>query len=216
MAKSQVAERTRRRSASKMEQKAHTTTTTTTTNKTGSSKKKKKITAKNDFEEEILVLSSSDSPNDVESEGEEEEEEEEPKQVEDATEDEDLDEEADENVSKRQSNEKTDRKKRNKESVLYTFPMHRVNRMIKGETPDIRITQEAVFLINKASRRLLVNEGDLTFSQLYIYIYNTRRHHPNTNTKLGPAFSGEVQAMVEEGRVLQIIGKRNKDKEEIY
>ncbi|KAK2987763.1 hypothetical protein RJ640_016358 [Escallonia rubra] len=35
-----------------------------------------------------------------------------------------------------------------KESVLYTFPMHRVNRMIKGENPDIRITQEAVFLVN--------------------------------------------------------------------
>ncbi|KAK3043828.1 hypothetical protein RJ639_000527 [Escallonia herrerae] len=163
-----------------MEQKAHTTTTTT--NKTGSSKKK--ITAKNDVEEEIFVLSSSDSPNDVESEGgEEEEEEEEPKQVKDPTEDEDLDEEeeeADENVSKRQSSEKTDRKKRNKEkmeekkeSVLYTFPMQRVNRMIKGENPDIRITQEAVFLINKASEKFL----QLFCTEAYACSFLDKKNH---------------------------------------
>lgn len=40
-------------------------------------------------------------------------------------------------------------------SSLYRFPMHRVNRIIKSEDPNIRISQEAVFVINKASEKFL-------------------------------------------------------------
>lgn len=36
-------------------------------------------------------------------------------------------------------------------SVLYKIPMSRVSRIIKSEDPNIRITQEAIFIINKAS-----------------------------------------------------------------
>ncbi|KAK2987765.1 hypothetical protein RJ640_016360 [Escallonia rubra] len=199
-----------------MEQKAHTTTTT---NKTGSSKKK--ITAKNDVEEEILVLSSSDSPNDVESEGEEEEEEQEPKQVEDATEDDDLDEEeeeADKNVSKRQSNEKTDTKKRNKEkmeekkeSVLYTFPMHRVNKMIKGENPDIRITQEAVFLINKASEKFL----QLFCTEAYSCSFLDKKNHIAYKhlcslVHLGIVVIASLFSLGEHSGIPSVVGKRRR------
>nr|GEZ67103.1 DNA polymerase epsilon subunit C [Tanacetum cinerariifolium] len=35
--------------------------------------------------------------------------------------------------------------------ILYNIPMHRVNRIIKSEDSNIRITQEALFVVNKAS-----------------------------------------------------------------
>ncbi|KAH6814624.1 hypothetical protein C2S51_023642 [Perilla frutescens var. frutescens] len=41
------------------------------------------------------------------------------------------------------------------ENALYTFPMNRITRMIKREIPDIKISQEAVFLINRASEKFL-------------------------------------------------------------
>ncbi|KAH6777336.1 hypothetical protein C2S52_007222 [Perilla frutescens var. hirtella] len=37
------------------------------------------------------------------------------------------------------------------ENALYTFPMNRISRMIKRQIPDIKISQEVVFLINRAS-----------------------------------------------------------------
>ncbi|GMP89016.1 hypothetical protein CsSME_00040759 [Camellia sinensis var. sinensis] len=47
----------------------------------------------------------------------------------------------------------------------HCFPIHRISRIVKSEDPDIRIAQESVFLINKASPQLLVSEGDLIFFQ---------------------------------------------------
>ncbi|KAL7085031.1 hypothetical protein ACP275_14G257600 [Erythranthe tilingii] len=41
------------------------------------------------------------------------------------------------------------------DNALYTFPMNRVSRIIKSENPDVKISQEAVFLINKASEKFL-------------------------------------------------------------
>lgn len=36
-------------------------------------------------------------------------------------------------------------------TTLYKFPMNRVSRIIKSEDSDLRISQEAVFLVNRAS-----------------------------------------------------------------
>ncbi|KAL7127298.1 hypothetical protein ABFS83_14G245200 [Erythranthe nasuta] len=41
------------------------------------------------------------------------------------------------------------------DNALYTFPMNRVSRIIKSQNPDVKISQEAVFLINKASEKFL-------------------------------------------------------------
>ncbi|XP_076917975.1 DNA polymerase II subunit B3-1-like [Bidens hawaiensis] len=41
------------------------------------------------------------------------------------------------------------------ENSLYQIPMSRVSRIIKSEDPNIRITQEAVYVINKASEKFL-------------------------------------------------------------
>lgn len=38
-----------------------------------------------------------------------------------------------------------------REDALYTFPMKRISQIMKSGTPDLRISQEAVFVINKAS-----------------------------------------------------------------
>lgn len=40
-------------------------------------------------------------------------------------------------------------------SLLYQIPMNRVSRIIKSEDSNIRITQEAVYIINKASVLLI-------------------------------------------------------------
>ncbi|KAL2488809.1 nuclear factor Y [Forsythia ovata] len=40
-------------------------------------------------------------------------------------------------------------------TALYKFPMNRVSRIIKSEDSDLRISQEAVFLINRASEKFL-------------------------------------------------------------
>ncbi|GER55179.1 DNA polymerase epsilon subunit [Striga asiatica] len=41
------------------------------------------------------------------------------------------------------------------DNALYRFPMNRVSRIIRSENQDYRISQEAVFLINKASEKFL-------------------------------------------------------------
>ncbi|KAK6144451.1 hypothetical protein DH2020_021271 [Rehmannia glutinosa] len=41
------------------------------------------------------------------------------------------------------------------ENALYRFPMNRVSRIIKSDNSDLRISQEAVFLINRASEKFL-------------------------------------------------------------
>ncbi|XP_071721155.1 uncharacterized protein [Rutidosis leptorrhynchoides] len=40
-------------------------------------------------------------------------------------------------------------------SILYQIPMNRVSRIIKSEDANIRITQDAVYVINKASEKFL-------------------------------------------------------------
>nr|XP_043609337.1 DNA polymerase epsilon subunit C [Erigeron canadensis] len=40
-------------------------------------------------------------------------------------------------------------------SIMYQIPMNRVSRIVKSEDPNIRITQDAVFAINKASEKFL-------------------------------------------------------------
>ncbi|KAJ0793091.1 putative histone-fold protein [Helianthus annuus] len=63
------------------------------------------------------------------------------------------------NVStkKKKKNEDNHKKKIKDESdekdgsLLYQIPMSRVSRIIKSEDPNIRITQESVYIINKAS-----------------------------------------------------------------
>ncbi|GKE30833.1 DNA polymerase epsilon subunit C [Tanacetum coccineum] len=39
----------------------------------------------------------------------------------------------------------------NSGGILYNIPMQRVSRIIKSEDPSVRITQEALFVVNKAS-----------------------------------------------------------------
>ncbi|XP_047317234.1 uncharacterized protein LOC124920725 [Impatiens glandulifera] len=58
-------------------------------------------------------------------------------------------------ISTKEGNDTKKKKKINETAAMYSFPMHRVSRMIKADDPDIRITQEAVFLINKASEKFL-------------------------------------------------------------
>ncbi|KAM7522330.1 hypothetical protein LguiA_012232 [Lonicera macranthoides] len=83
--------------------------------------------------------------------------------------------EANSNNNNKLSNKKEDKKKKNQnnnkkkkmdvdvdeeeenknnENALYNFPMNRINRIVKAES-DVRITQEALFLINKASEKFL-------------------------------------------------------------
>ncbi|XP_076931441.1 DNA polymerase II subunit B3-1-like [Bidens hawaiensis] len=62
-------------------------------------------------------------------------------------------------VSKKKKITKEDNNNNNNEkedeSSLYQIPMSRVSRIIKSEDPNIRITQEAVYVINKASEKFL-------------------------------------------------------------
>ncbi|KAL6577321.1 hypothetical protein OROMI_011597 [Orobanche minor] len=41
------------------------------------------------------------------------------------------------------------------DNARYRFPMNRVSRIIKSSIPDVKISQEAVFLINRASEKFL-------------------------------------------------------------
>ncbi|KAK4441165.1 hypothetical protein Salat_0451400 [Sesamum alatum] len=55
--------------------------------------------------------------------------------------------------SRKAAEEEEEEEKR--ENALYRFPMNRVSRIIKSENSDLRISQEAVFLINRASEKFL-------------------------------------------------------------
>ncbi|KAI3676946.1 hypothetical protein L1987_86562 [Smallanthus sonchifolius] len=59
-------------------------------------------------------------------------------------------------VASKKKNEKTKKMKEEKdESLLYQIPMSRLSRIIRSEDPNVRITQEAVYVINKASEKFL-------------------------------------------------------------
>ncbi|CAK9166327.1 unnamed protein product [Ilex paraguariensis] len=58
-----------------------------------------------------------------------------------------------EGTKKKEKNSK--KEEENSSSSLYNIPMNRVSRIIKSEYSNIRITHEAVFLINKASEKFL-------------------------------------------------------------
>ncbi|PSS14400.1 DNA polymerase epsilon subunit C like [Actinidia chinensis var. chinensis] len=59
-------------------------------------------------------------------------------------------------VTKEEKKQKKSGKSKKSESDdSHSFPMHRISRIIKSEDADIRITQEAVFLVNKATEKFL-------------------------------------------------------------
>ncbi|XP_023733230.1 DNA polymerase II subunit B3-1 [Lactuca sativa] len=58
-------------------------------------------------------------------------------------------------------------------SSLYQIPMNRVSRIIKVEDPNVRITQEAVFIINKASEKFL----QLFTTEAYASAFLDRKKH---------------------------------------
>ncbi|THG18583.1 DNA polymerase epsilon subunit C-like [Camellia sinensis] len=55
----------------------------------------------------------------------------------------------------------------------HCFPIHRISRIIKSEDPDIRIAQESVFLINKASEKFL----ELFCKEAYGCAFLDRKKH---------------------------------------
>ncbi|XP_076908853.1 DNA polymerase II subunit B3-1-like, partial [Bidens hawaiensis] len=63
--------------------------------------------------------------------------------------------------TRKKKNEKSNKNKMklkediNENSSSYQIPMSRVSRIIKTQDPNIRITQEAVYIINKASEKFL-------------------------------------------------------------
>ncbi|KVI00220.1 DNA polymerase epsilon subunit C [Cynara cardunculus var. scolymus] len=80
---------------------------------------------------------------------------------------------------KEDKNQKKKKKKRKEEieekesSSLYQIPMNRVSRIIKSEDPNIRISQEAVFIINKASEKFL----QLFTTEAYASAFLDRKKH---------------------------------------
>ncbi|KAI3511767.1 hypothetical protein L1887_18925 [Cichorium endivia] len=58
-------------------------------------------------------------------------------------------------------------------SSLYQIPMNRVSRIIKVEDPNVRITQDAVFIINKASEKFL----ELFTTEAYASAFLDRKKH---------------------------------------
>ncbi|KAK6936035.1 Transcription factor CBF/NF-Y/archaeal histone domain [Dillenia turbinata] len=52
---------------------------------------------------------------------------------------------------KQKQGEEDDNVEKKSENNLYKFPMYRVERIIRSENPDYRISQEAVYVINKAA-----------------------------------------------------------------
>ncbi|EPS64590.1 hypothetical protein M569_10191, partial [Genlisea aurea] len=63
--------------------------------------------------------------------------------------------------------------KKKRDSVLYRFPMNRVKSIIKEEIPDLRISPEAVFLINRASEKFL----QLFSKEAYACAFLDRKNH---------------------------------------
>ncbi|KAA8544027.1 hypothetical protein F0562_021796 [Nyssa sinensis] len=164
MASNKIAERKKERKGARMEAKSQS--------KKGKSKSKASSNGtengNNHDEPEVLIVPSSSPDSQNKDEGEEEdglqvddsEEEEEEAKGSDITNqrsnkpDDDEREEEKGEKKKKKNREKKNKEKKN-ENALYRFPMHRVNRIIKSEDSDTRITQEAVFLINKASEKFL-------------------------------------------------------------
>lgn len=72
------------------------------------------------------------------------------------------------------------KKKKRKEEIeekesssLYQIPMNRVSRIIKSEDPNVRISQEAVYIINKASEKFL----QLFTTEAYASAFLDRKKH---------------------------------------
>ncbi|CAI9770823.1 unnamed protein product [Fraxinus pennsylvanica] len=59
------------------------------------------------------------------------------------------------NKGKRKIGKEEEEEENSGTTTLYKFPMNRVSRIIKSEDSDLRISQEAVFLVNKASEKFL-------------------------------------------------------------
>lgn len=171
---------TSRKKGAKMEDKVQIHSNNGKNNNT--KKKKKKTNTSNGTdndnkkdEPEVLVVSDSS----VDSKNNDRDEEDEALQVQDTDEDGEEDEEEDAKSSgitnqrinkakngdekeksgatKKKKTSKNGKNKKNESSsdVSHCFPMNRISRIVKSEDPDIRISQEAVFLINKASEKFL-------------------------------------------------------------
>ncbi|KAG5566750.1 hypothetical protein RHGRI_002327 [Rhododendron griersonianum] len=137
--------------------------------KNGSNKKKNSKSSKSkmegngnyvDEEPEVLVAPDSedddgDEEEDVVRDGDEgEEEEEETNRAENGGGKEK--EEATKKTKKRKENGKRKKSEGDDDDSSSTcFPMNRISRIIKSEDADIRITQESVFLVNKATEKFL-------------------------------------------------------------
>ncbi|CAL5357043.1 unnamed protein product [Camellia sinensis] len=179
MAKGNQMADTSRKKGAKMEDKVQIHSNNGKNNNT---KKKKKTNTSNGTdndnkkdEPEVLVVSDSS----VDSKNNDGDEVDEALQVQDTDEDEEEDEEEDakssgitnqrinkaKNSDEKEKNGATKKKKKSKygknkknessSDVSHCFPMNRISRIVKSEDPDIRISQEAVFLINKASEKFL-------------------------------------------------------------
>lgn len=115
------------------------------------------VESENGEAEDGGVEQRSASDDDEEEEGEEEEEEEEEVEEEEEEEPEGkpkIDKKRGKKVDAKSNGKKRSRNgeaKEKGESALYTFPMNRISRIVKSEELDVRIMQEAVFVINKAS-----------------------------------------------------------------
>ncbi|XP_075521274.1 DNA polymerase II subunit B3-1-like [Primulina tabacum] len=59
------------------------------------------------------------------------------------------------------------------EDALYKFPMNRVSRIIRSEISNVRLSQEAVFVINRASEKFL----DLFSREAYAFVFLDRKSY---------------------------------------
>ncbi|XP_011089889.1 protein MNN4 isoform X1 [Sesamum indicum] len=172
MAKKQVpAERTRKKNNSKIHIKSKSKNKSRNFTTQNKSRNKIRKTANDDAsseETEVLVVpsSSTESQNDEvvgsseeaeeddvsersPSDEDEKEEKKKPKSIKKKGKRKDV-----KNKGKRRSRKAAEEEEK-RENALYRFPMNRVSRIIKSENSDLRISQEAVFLINRASEKFL-------------------------------------------------------------
>ncbi|KAL4014665.1 hypothetical protein IC575_026874 [Cucumis melo] len=60
------------------------------------------------------------------------------------------------NHAKEEDNGYAEEEEEEAEEKIYKFPMHRIKKIMRDENSDLRINQEALFLVNKASEMFLV------------------------------------------------------------
>ncbi|XAR60455.1 DNA-directed DNA polymerase [Bertholletia excelsa] len=73
----------------------------------------------------------------------------------------------------KKKNSKKNSQKNNERGASLCFPTNRISKIMKSGDPDIRITQEAVFLVNKASEKFL----QLFCKEAYACAFVDRKNH---------------------------------------